>query len=248
MRFSIVIILCLLMIMPASANHKTYLVHGYMSPKSWMNKVDKYLKKENFNTENYGYRSMTDDLDSLGKDLYQHIKNSDEDSISFVTHSMGALVVRSMLQYSAIDDSFPVITKIVMITPPNKGAEIANFFTRLKILKFIYGPNVPFMVTDSGSYVNKLPVPQGPETAVIIGARGKKHGYNLFIKGDNDGLLTPPKALLGNERDVIILHNDHITMPLKKDVCKLVVDFLNKGSFLSTDDLKIKILTLSLSS
>jgi len=100
-----------------------------------MKKIEKNIKIENFNTENYGYNSQSD-LDTIGKQLYCKIKDFKLDTVSFVTHSMGALLVRSMLKYSNNDKNFPVIFRIVMIAPPNDGTEIADFYSSFKIFNF----------------------------------------------------------------------------------------------------------------
>ena len=214
-------------------SHKIFVIHGYGSSRLIMKKIVRSIKNENFITENYGYRSMTEDLDTIGEQLYYRIKMSKIDTVSFVTHSMGALAVRSMLQYSIKDKDFPVIFRIVMIAPPNGGAEIADFYASIEILKKILGPNLQHMNTDSDSYAKKLPIPHNIEIGIIAGIRGEKHGYNLFIKGDNDGVLTPERTKLGNEKDFVIVKGEHNLLTQKKYVCKLVVEFLKFGSFIS---------------
>ena len=90
-------------------SRKVFVLHGYGSPRFVMNKIEKALEKENFQATNCGYKSMADNLDKLGMDLYSAIKESGYDTICFVTHSMGALVVRSMFRYIKTDEKFPVI-------------------------------------------------------------------------------------------------------------------------------------------
>jgi hypothetical protein len=140
-----------------------------------------------------------------------------------------------MLQYSLKDNDFPLIYRIVMIAPPNNGAEMADFYASFKILKKLLGPNVEHMKTDSGSYARKLPIPSNSEVGVIIGIRGRKYGYNPFIDGDNDGLLSPEKTRLGIEKDIAVIKNEHTVLTQKKVVCKLVIEFLRSGTFISKD-------------
>lgn len=218
-----------------AAAHKVYVIHGYASSKLMMKKLTRSIKKEHFTVENYGYRSMRIGLDSLGKELYLHLKNEHYDSISFVSHSMGGLVVRSMLQFSQNDPEFPVIHRFVMIAPPNKGAELADFGSSFELLKFVLGPNVEKMKTTSDAYVAKLPLPLGVDVGIIAGQRGKKVGYNLFIKGDNDGLLTTNKTKLGIEKDFICVKADHNSLLYKKFVGKLTLSFLKNGIFVTNE-------------
>jgi triacylglycerol lipase len=210
------------------ARQKIFLLHGYGCPKLVMNKLEKRLRKANFTTENFGYSSMIDHLDSLGIYLYRRVKTSGIDTVSFVTHSMGGLIVRSMLQYANQDANFPKIFRIVMLAPPNTGAEIANFWSA-KSLRWLTGPNVRLMRTDSNSYARRLPLPINTELAIIAGQRGHKIGYNPFIKGDNDGLLTPARTRLGIEKIALTLKIDHTFIVVQNKVCRLVVEFMRTG-------------------
>jgi uncharacterized alpha/beta hydrolase family protein len=206
-------------------------IHGYGNPKEVMNKIDNDLLKAGFYSENYAYPGFTEDLDSLGQQLYLDIIAQGLDTVSFVTHSMGGLVFRTMLKYSGLDPDFPVIYRVVMIAPPNQGADIADFFKENEKYKKVLGPNVEKMETDSNSYANQLPVPINIEVGIIIGARGKEIGYNALIEGDNDGLLKPERTRLGNEKDFITLKYDHFALTQKKKSRKHVVEFLWYGEF-----------------
>ncbi|MDY0315302.1 MAG: putative lipase [Bacteroidales bacterium] len=234
MKNSLLIFLFFILFLPASfATHKVYLLHGYGSPKTIMNKIKKDLEKSDFIVENYAYPAFYVDLDSLGKNLYLDILEDNYDSVSFVTHSMGGLVVRNMLKYSGTDLSFPKIFRIVMIAPPNRGADIADFFKNTKLIKKMLGPNVEKMTTDSTSYANQLPIPINTELGIIVGESKYKAGYNWFIGRKNDGLLIPERVFLGNEKDVAICNYSHLGVVKNKKPRKLVLEFLKHGNFKS---------------
>ncbi|MCK9498246.1 MAG: alpha/beta hydrolase [Bacteroidales bacterium] len=215
------------------ASHKIYILHGYASSKSIMNRIKKDLKKSGFLVENYDYPALYVDLDSLGKKLYLDVLEDNYDSVSFVTHSMGGLVVRNMVKYSAADLNFPKIYRIVMIAPPNRGADIADFFKNTKLIKKMLGPNVEKMTTDSTSYANQLPIPINTELGIIVGESKYKAGYNWFIGRKNDGLLIPERVFLGNEKDVAICNYSHLGVVKNKKPRKLVLEFLKHGNFKS---------------
>jgi hypothetical protein len=219
------------------ASHKIVLIHGFGGYRFTMNKIERSIRKQNFMTENYGYKSTTD-LDTLGKQLYCKIKLLKLDTVSFVTHSMGAMVVRSMLKYSENDKDFPEIFRIVMIAPPNSGTEVADFYASLKIFNFLLGPNIEYLRTDSDSYTNKLPKPYHSEIGIIAGIYGGECGYNPFIKGDNDGVVKPERTRLGIEKDFVAVKGEHSLLLNKKYVCKLTVEFLQSGSFSSNQKLR----------
>ncbi len=215
-----------------SASHKVYVIHGWANYKSIIREVHRDVRKAGYVTENYAYPALMVDLDSLGVQLYRDVKNDDFDSVSFVTHSMGGLVFRNMLKYSGQDPEFPIIYRVVMIAPPNQGADIADHFESKTSLQKILGPNVSKMETDSNSYANQLPVPINCEIGIIIGARGKEVGYNPLIEGDNDGLVKPEHTLLGNETDTITLKLDHLAVIKRRKSRKQVIQFLKNGKFL----------------
>ncbi len=227
----LIIIFLILISCGLKASHKVYLLHGYGSNKSIMNKIKKDLTKANFIVENYAYPAFYVDLDSLGEKLYLDISHENYDSVSFITHSMGGLVVRNMLKYSGSDISFPKIFRILMIAPPNRGADIADFFKNTKLLKIMLGPNVEKMETDSFSYANQLPIPINTELGIIVGESKYKAGYNWFIGKKNDGLLIPERVYLGNEKDVAIVNYSHLGVVKNKKPRKLIVNFIKTGKF-----------------
>lgn len=226
------LIFCLALVSFSSfGSHKVYIIHGWANSKTILRRIHKDVSKVGFVTENYAFPALMVDLDSLGIQLCRDVKNDNYDSVSFVTHSMGALIFRNMLKYSGKDPDFPYIYRVVMIAPPNQGADIADHFDSKEGLQKILGPNVRKMQTDSNSYANQLPVPINCEIGIIIGARGKRIGYNPLINGDNDGLLKPEHTLLGNEKDTITLKLDHLAIVKRRKSRKQVIQFLKEGEF-----------------
>jgi hypothetical protein len=211
------------------ATHKIYILHGYAGTMMQMDKIYKGLKHEGYVTENYTYPCFTKVIDSIGHDLYLKVKQENYDTVSFVTHSMGALIVRSMYNYIGSTNHFPFIFRFVMLAPPNKGTEIADFFSNPALGLFL-GPNVALMRTDSNSYAYKLPIPTC-EVGLIVGIKGKKPWFNPFIKDDNDGTVSMKRAILGNEKEIITVKSMHILMPLRKKVVTLINRFMKTGTF-----------------
>lgn len=211
------------------ASHKVYVIHGFGGFALQMEKINHSLKIAGFQTENYSYHSFTKDLDSIGKDLYEKVRKENFDSVSFVTHSMGALVVRSMYQFIAKASDFPFIFRIVMVAPPNKGTEMADIFSN-PTTEFFLGPNVKHMKTDTFSLANRLPVPDC-ETGIIAGVKGKKPWFNPFLKNDNDGNVSVNLTTLGNEKDFVLVNATHGWMTQQKKVISYIISFLKTGIF-----------------
>ncbi|MPN21921.1 hypothetical protein SDC9_169303 [bioreactor metagenome] len=69
------------------------------------------------------------------------------------------------------------------------------------------------------------------EVGLIAGHYGAQHGYNIFVKGDNDGVLIPEMTKLGIEKDVVFVKSSHVGLLFDKKVVKHVLLFLRKGKF-----------------
>ncbi|MEI8086768.1 MAG: hypothetical protein WCG93_11190 [Paludibacter sp.] len=235
-KFYIIIFIVLFCQSITFASQKVYVIHGFAGFPLQMEKIVQGLNHSGFLTENYTYPSFSEDLDSVGRDLYRKVKYENFDTVSFVTHSMGGLVVRSMYQYLDSTVHFPFIYRVVMLAPPNKGTELADFQFN-HVSKTLLGPNVENMKTNYDSYVNKLPFPTS-EVGVIAGIRGKKPWFNPFLKEDNDGTVTIGSAIMGGEKDVAIIKSMHILMPEKEKVIQLVITFMKTGCFIKNKNIK----------
>ena len=240
-KIYVLVLVIVFSVISLNASHKVFVLHGYASTTTFMRKIVRDIKRANFDCENYAYPGLYTSLDSLGIQLYTDVLEDNLDTVSFVTHSMGGLVVRSMLKHSGLDNNFPNIYRIVMISPPNQGADIADLFSTHRYVETVMGPNIAYMRTDSSSYANRLPIPYDIELGILIGIRGKHKGFNPFIKGDNDGLIKPEHTLLGNEKDVALLNYTHATITQRRKPRKLIIEFLQFGYFVSKKEYCIKI-------
>jgi hypothetical protein len=74
----------------------------------------------------------------------------------------------------------------------------------------------------------KVSVP-ATEIAVIAGGNGSA-GFNPFLNGDNDGLVTVDETRLpGAETDFLILRSMHARLPLQREAVAATVRFLDTG-------------------
>jgi len=214
----------------AHATTKVYLIHGYGGLGIELSLIKKVIEKEGYITEIYTYPSLVKDVDSVGNDLFHKIQTEKIDTVSFVTHSLGALIVRSMYEHLDSLTAFPFIHRIVMIAPPNNGSPVADFLAQFSFVKYIVGPNINNLTTNPQTGAGKYPIPSC-EVGLIAGSFGGKRGYNIFIKGDNDGLLTPENTKMGIEKDVVFVKSGHTELLFNKLVLRYVVRFLKVGRF-----------------
>ncbi len=209
-----------------------FIVHGYGSNRLVMHRMARFLGDSGFTVHNWGYRSLTKAIPEIGDELMAEVARlSADDTVSFVTHSMGGLVVRAMLGEAQGDSAFPSVHRVVMLAPPNKGAQLADFFSRWRLVRWMMGPNPLSMRTDSTSLANQLYVPEDPDLGIIAGARFDGEGYNPLIDGDDDGFMTTDRTRLGTEDDFAVLPVGHILMVRDRQVHAYVLAFLRAGAF-----------------
>lgn len=213
------------------SKHHVYLIHGYAGLGLEMQKINHALHKAGFSSEIISYPSLVQDVDTVAHAIYQKIISDKPDTVSFVTHSMGALVARSIYQNIKPGDEFPYIDKMVMIAPPNKGTPIADFFIQSMLIKSLAGPNIANLTTDQETGASKYPIPKC-DVGVILGIAKNQRGYNLFLEENNDGLILPKYAILGIEKDIAFVKASHTGILLLNKTSKLVISFLRNSSFL----------------
>ena len=227
-KFTFTLLLILSIHFAAFSSHKVYLVHGFAGMGLEMSKIQYNLNKHGIRNEIFEYPSLTQDIDTVSLHLYQKIRNDDIDTVSFITHSMGALVARSLYNYIKPSDGFPKIFRMVMIAPPNKGTPLADFFIQSKIISHLAGPNIRNLTTNPVTGASRYPVPKC-EVGVILGVSPFKRGYNIFLEENNDGIVIPKYAKLGIEKEIAFVKASHTVLLAKNEVIKMTITFLKKG-------------------
>jgi pimeloyl-ACP methyl ester carboxylesterase len=105
--------------------------------------------------------------------------------LGLLTHSMGALVARAYLQ--RFGDRHASAQRLVMLSPPNRGAVLAVRNREDTLARLAYGDALEEL---QPHVAGSLPDP--PPTAsvlVLAGGRGDPRGYNPNIPGDDDGVV-----------------------------------------------------------
>lgn len=203
------------------STHAVYLVHGLWGFSAEYIKIRKTLNKAGFKTEMFTYNSVGKSIPESAERLMNKIKIDNSSIISIVCHSMGALVVRSMLEQANSVPNFPNIDRIVMIAPPNQGAVSANFLYKKIFYRFIMGVNLKHICTFPNSLSQTLPIPKSSEVGIIAG----------IYKSDNDGEIKVEETKLGVEKDFTTVKSHHIFILQKKETRILTLNFLKNGKF-----------------
>ena len=203
-----------------------FLLHGICDTKATMMPMEMGLKRRGFRVVNWNYASRKDDIDGLADQLAGQIARHPSKRISFVTHSMGEIVVRAYRnQYQP-----ETVASLVMIAPPNNGSALADKFSDLRLYKLIFGPAGPQLRQGAAGGCAGAGVPSC-RFGIIAGGRSRSRGMNPMIPGDNDGVVSVDSTRLPGASDFIVLPYPHQVIQTMPATIRHCVRFLRDGQF-----------------
>jgi Uncharacterized protein with an alpha/beta hydrolase fold len=180
-------------------------------------------------------RSLDDHAQSLARVL-SHLDGIDE--IDFVCHSLGNLVVRRYLGEASLPESRwktdPRIKRMVMLGPPNNGAQLARLFKDNKLFGLVTGPSGKLLALPQGELQKQLGTPAF-EFGIIAGSCGDTSQSNPVVAGEDDLIVAVEETRLAGASDFLVVNCWHGTMLHDEHVCQCAARFLKDGCFVASD-------------
>jgi pimeloyl-ACP methyl ester carboxylesterase len=169
-----------------SSDHLVVLVHGWGRTQGMFAEMEEALVAEGYDVLRLAYPSTrlaiaehAAALTTLISDL-QGVRE-----VSFVTHSLGGIVLRKMLATRPGPESAARLHRAVLIAAPNQGAQLAEELQGFDPFHWIGGPVAAELTPER---LAALPAPSLP-FITIAGARNTAEGWNPLIPGDDDGVV-----------------------------------------------------------
>lgn len=212
-------------------NQCVILLHGMARTKASMNKLEKALKKNNYQVVNDGYPSTKHAVEVLAelavsKAIKTCLQNDKVEKIHFITHSLGGILVRYYLSKHALDK----LGRVVMLSPPNQGSEVVDTLNKVPGFFALNGPAGLQLGTEENSIVNKLG-PVSYEVGVITGNKSVNLILSTMIPGDDDGKVSLASARLEGMADYRVLPHSHPFIMRSQSAIKQSLYFLQNGKF-----------------
>ncbi|MGI9429009.1 MAG: esterase/lipase family protein, partial [Bythopirellula sp.] len=216
-------------------------MHGLGASRKWMNSLSDYLEENGrLSVVNVGYPSTMGEIGTHANTLTNVIKHLDGvETVSFVAHSMGNIVIRHCLADMAAmpPSEQPQITykRFVMIAPPNNGAGMAETVGQRemlsKLVEMVGGEAVDQLNPSKGwpTLEQRLATPNF-EFGIIVGGQGDDEGYLPNIPGDDDMLLSVETSKLAGASDFAQVKGVHQTLPKNEQVQSYTLRFLEHGA------------------
>jgi pimeloyl-ACP methyl ester carboxylesterase len=218
---------------PLAASDVVILLHGLARTSSSMEKMAAALKAEGYEVHNLDYPSRHQSINTLATIVRAQVqaKTDSDDTIHFVTHSMGGIIVRTIQKKAPFDN----IGRVAMLSPPNQGSELVDTLGDYSAFGWVNGPAGDQLGTDTNGFIAKL----GPvefDLGVITGDYSINGINSMIIPGDDDGKVSVESAKVEGMADYKVIHATHPYIMKNDKAIALTIQFLKTGAF--TEEVK----------
>lgn len=206
------------------SSHLVVLIHGILPAINPFTDMQQRLRDAGFDATMVSYPSTHETIEAHADGISKLLNRLHQTkTISFVTHSMGGLVLRQLLASPAVWQERISINRAVMIAPPNQGSAIARTLKDFEPFKILYGVSGQQLTPEMAQTFPRLRIP----FIVIAGGLGDGAGYNPILDGDDDGTVTVAETRLDGAENFYLVPDTHTAIGDNPRTIKMTIDYLN---------------------
>ena len=203
------------------------LLHGMGRSRAAFSKMQLELEAQGFAVASISYPSTRRPVEEHAAQLAEVLEHLEGyPKVSFVTHSLGGIVVRRLLADRGAWMQNLQVERLVMLAPPNQGSAFALKLESFAPFRWIFGETGQSLTPES---LRNLPVPEVP-FLVIAGSSGKADGYNSMLEGDDDFVVRVEETHLAGETAHLTVASLHTFLMNQDAVIAASSDFLRDGT------------------
>lgn len=206
------------------------LLHGLARTRRSLRRLESALGGHGYRVVNRGYPSRRMTVEALAAEALpaavEACRAGGGARIHFVTHSMGAILLRWYLGRHRL----PELGRVVMLSPPSRGSEVVDRLGRVPGFHALNGPAGSQLGTGPGSVVHALGPVDYP-VGIITGNRTVNPLLSLLIPGEDDGKVSVERARLEGMRDFLVLPHAHPFIMNSATAIGQTIHFLQRGRF-----------------
>ena len=218
----------------AQAADCVVLLHGLARSSTSMNRMQRELDAAGYETANIEYPSRDYTVEELAtmavpEGLAACRELEGVETVHFVTHSLGGILVRQYLS----ENDIPELGRVVMLGPPNQGSSAVDELQDVPGFDWLNGP----AGYQLGKGEESIPLQLGPadfELGVIAGSRTIDPITSAVLENPDDGRVSVEDTKLEGMADHVVVKHSHAFMMRMGTTIELTIRFLETGSFEET--------------
>jgi triacylglycerol lipase len=211
------------------------LLHGLVRSSESMSSMASSLEAAGYNVCNVSYPSRKHSIEVLASDFVaiavRACRSSENETVHFVTHSLGGIIVRQL----ARTEADLKIGRVVMLSPPNHGSEVVDKLGTLSLFSFINGP-AGLQLATGEDFIPRRLGPASFDVGIITGNRTVNPILSLLIPGDDDGKVSIESAKLEGMKAFCVIPSSHTFIMSNKRAIEQTLGFLAEGKFACLGD------------
>ena len=206
------------------------LLHGLARTAASMTDLEEAFIERSYVVANVDYPSREYPIETLSEMAIEagldQCAQSDHQSVHFVTHSLGGILVR----YYLTEHELPRLGRVVMLAPPNQGSEVIDEFGWLPGFHLLNGPAGDQL----GTRENSVPRQLG-EVTYPVGILAGTHSINWILStalpNPDDGKVFVESTRVEGMTDFMTLPISHPFIMSDPDAIRQTLRFIETGQF-----------------
>ena len=205
-------------------------VHGFFRSYKNMIPLGNTLKDAGFEVYLWDYQSRKKNIEEHAEQLVDVVRQiayrNPGKPIHFVGHSLGGIIIRSMINHPNCPKEAK-IGKTVLLATPNKGASLARYFKNSLFAKCLFGDKAgKQLLTFDEEDVNKLGTFPPSMKVMVIAGNKKTKSFQKWIHAPNDGKVTVDETRLNSEHIHHTINVSHHWIMTSREVIAITKNFL----------------------
>lgn len=223
-------------VLPTHDGECVVLLHGLARSSLSMERMSWFLEENGYAVANIDYPSRDYKIEELAtmaieSGLDQCTVMNSTDTVHFVTHSLGGILVR----YYFSENEYASLGRVVMLAPPNQGSKAVDELQDWPGFEWFNGPAGYQLGKGEASIPLQLGTPDF-EFAVVAGDATIDPVTSAVLDDPDDGRVSVADTRLDGMSDFRLVDASHAFIMQKGDVFELVRAFLENGRFLPEDE------------